>query len=219
MNLSRVGRYMDALEHAFLWRYLPPSPARVLDVGGGTGRWSRRLLARGDWQLLIEPQLYNLQRLELGGEALRAVRGRGEALPIPANAFDALILVQVIDFIPDRAAFFREVHRVLKPGGVFLLTWTNRHSLKGMLYHAYSTLKGQPPAERYQIYGKSHAENLRLLRESGFSLLGAEGYSWVILPRSHNTRLVDLFATIERALGLRRWHSASPNLMIAARKE
>lgn len=218
MNLSRVGQYMDAIENTFIQAHLPPTPARVLDIGGGTGRWSRRLTEAGHQTLLIEPQTYNLHTLQREAGHLAAVQGLGEALPVPDAYFDAALLVQVIDFIPDRPAFFREVWRVLKPNGIFLLTWTNKHSLKGAIYSTYSALKGQPPAERYAIYGSTHAQNMTLIQDCGFRMVAAQGYSWVVLPRSHNTPLVDLFATIERGLGLRRWLGASPNIILAAQK-
>ena len=44
------------------------------------------------------------------------------ASPIPADAFDCIILTQTLHVIDDMAAALRECHRILKPGGVLLAT-------------------------------------------------------------------------------------------------
>lgn len=45
-----------------------------------------------------------------------------EPSALPANAFDCVILTQVLPFISDVAAALRTVHRILRPGGVVLAT-------------------------------------------------------------------------------------------------
>ncbi|MEO5979012.1 MAG: class I SAM-dependent methyltransferase [Chryseolinea sp.] len=42
------------------------------------------------------------------------------------NAYDSIVSFQVIEHIQDDALFLKEIHRVLKPGGVALLTTPNR---------------------------------------------------------------------------------------------
>ncbi|MCA1666679.1 MAG: class I SAM-dependent methyltransferase, partial [Thermomicrobia bacterium] len=42
----------------------------------------------------------------------------GQALTLPDGAFDAAFSMFGLIFFPDRAAGFRELHRVLRPGGV-----------------------------------------------------------------------------------------------------
>ena len=45
----------------------------------------------------------------------------GEVLPFSDNEFDVVISNGVINLIPDKAAFLKEVSRVLKPGGRLML--------------------------------------------------------------------------------------------------
>jgi SAM-dependent methyltransferase len=45
-----------------------------------------------------------------------------EALPVPSESFDCLISSQVLEHVDDPYAVMREVHRVLKPGGVALVS-------------------------------------------------------------------------------------------------
>ncbi len=44
---------------------------------------------------------------------------------LPDAAFDAVVAVEVLEHVEDDAAFVRHVHRVLKPGGTFLMTTPN----------------------------------------------------------------------------------------------
>jgi arsenite methyltransferase len=39
------------------------------------------------------------------------------ALPVPDGAFDAVVSVQVLEYVPDVSAAVAEIHRVLRPGG------------------------------------------------------------------------------------------------------
>jgi len=53
------------------------------------------------------------------------VFGRGEQLPFQNDTFDAILLIEAIEHIgPDREAI-KEIHRVLRPGGVLVLTTPN----------------------------------------------------------------------------------------------
>ena len=66
MNNSRVGRYMDGVERRMIVRYMPSQSLCVLDLGGGTGRWSRWLMQNGHRQLLAD----------IDRSALRSIPGR-----------------------------------------------------------------------------------------------------------------------------------------------
>ncbi len=59
--------------------------------------------------------------------ALRFVQGDAMALPFPPQSFDAVVNVEASHNYPDRAAFFRQLARVLRPGGFFLYTDVLRH--------------------------------------------------------------------------------------------
>jgi ubiquinone/menaquinone biosynthesis C-methylase UbiE len=54
-----------------------------------------------------------------------AVYGRGEALPFEDDTFDAVFMIEVIEHVDGDAQAIREVRRVLKPGGVLIVTTPN----------------------------------------------------------------------------------------------
>ena len=60
---------------------------------------------------------------------LQVQRVDGTALPFPDASFDVVVSFDVFEHIRDSDAHLREVHRVLRPGGVYLLQtpnkWTN----------------------------------------------------------------------------------------------
>jgi SAM-dependent methyltransferase len=58
-----------------------------------------------------------LQEATLQCPAARLQVGRAEAPGVPDGAFDVVFSVDVIHHVADRAAYFREAHRVLTPGG------------------------------------------------------------------------------------------------------
>lgn len=100
--------------------------ARILDVGAGTGRLARALLpvARGDVKLIcIEPSARMLRLgLKLAPRRVPWLRAWADALPFPAGAFDVVTALEVTEFTPDPRRSLREMVRVLRPGGLLLVT-------------------------------------------------------------------------------------------------
>jgi ubiquinone/menaquinone biosynthesis C-methylase UbiE len=47
-------------------------------------------------------------------------------VPYPAASFDVVVCSQIYEHVPDQPALFREIHRVLKPGGACYFAATNR---------------------------------------------------------------------------------------------
>ena len=56
-----------------------------------------------------------------------------EPLPYEDASFDGVVCVEVLEHIDGHERLFREVERVLKPGGVFLFTTPNVMSIKSRL--------------------------------------------------------------------------------------
>ena len=54
-------------------------------------------------------------------EQIDFLRGDAMSLPLPDNSVDAVICAQVYEHVPNDAQLFREIYRVLKPGGSFFL--------------------------------------------------------------------------------------------------
>jgi SAM-dependent methyltransferase len=164
--------------------------ARVLDVGcgrgGGAAHVHRHLgpaettgcdIARGSVAFC--------RKVHAGVAGLGFHHGSATALPFAAESFDAVLNVESAHCYPDRAAFFAEAFRVLRPGGHLLL--------------ADFTPPRQPPeAERARIE--------RDLSLSGFASAGVTDITAGILQGldlDHDRRMREIRARFP--LGTRRF--------------
>jgi len=96
-----------------------PSPARVLDLGCGTGGFLVELGRLGP-AFGVD---FALCALELSGRRglRRLARADGQCLPFADASFDLVTALDVLEHLDDDRAALREVHRVLRPGGVAVL--------------------------------------------------------------------------------------------------
>ena len=98
----------------------PPNGARtLLDVGSGWGAVSSRL---DDWGEVIGVEPSPVAREEAERRGLRVLDGRAEELPVAGDSVDIAIASDVIEHLPDDSAAIRELARVLRPGGLALIT-------------------------------------------------------------------------------------------------
>lgn len=104
---------------------LPDGARKVLDLGAGTGKLTRALVARGLDVVAVDPSAG--MRAELGRALpdLTVLAGSGERIPLDAGTVDAVLVAQAWHWVdPMRAV--PEVARVLKPGGRLGLLWNRR---------------------------------------------------------------------------------------------
>ncbi|MBI3243393.1 MAG: methyltransferase domain-containing protein [Chloroflexi bacterium] len=98
--------------------------ARALEVGIGTGRIARPLLARNvhvtglDLSRKMMGRL--LETLPPDSHQPALIEGEAVSLPLAGSTFDAVISVHVFHLIANWRAALAETRRVIKPGGVFL---------------------------------------------------------------------------------------------------
>ena len=104
---------------------LGDEPLTVVDVGAGTGKLTRQLVAAGHDVVAVEPLDEMRAQLEAVVPAARALAGSAEAIPLPPESADAVVAAQAFHwFDHDRA--LRELARVLRPRGVLALIWNMR---------------------------------------------------------------------------------------------
>jgi ubiquinone/menaquinone biosynthesis C-methylase UbiE len=90
----------------------------VLEVGCGTGNYVRALAERfGCAAHGLDPSVGMLAHACAQPERVAWVQGRAEALSFADEAFDLVFSVDVIHHVADRATFYRQIARVLRPGG------------------------------------------------------------------------------------------------------
>jgi SAM-dependent methyltransferase len=97
----------------------------VLDLGAGTGKFSRSLLATGAKVIAVEPVPAMLDQLVRQFPEIEARSGPAEAIPLGDASLDAVVCAQSFHWFATPQAL-REIHRVLKPGGALGLVWNVR---------------------------------------------------------------------------------------------
>jgi ubiquinone/menaquinone biosynthesis C-methylase UbiE len=130
---SRLSNAFGKLEFErtmeLLLRHLPPPPALVLDIGGGTGPYSEALGQRGYETHLLDPVAKHVETAKLRSGVTTAVVGDARELDWPDKFAEAVLLLGPLYHLvdrPDRLAALREARRVLKPGGVLAAAGISR---------------------------------------------------------------------------------------------
>lgn len=120
-------RYLQWLV-ALLRREAAPPPAPILEIGCGTGLFGAAAEAAGYAFTGVEasPVACEAARSRLRGEVL--CRDANLPLDLADSAFDAVILLDVIEHLRDHAVALREAHRLLRPGGTLFVITLNAHS-------------------------------------------------------------------------------------------
>lgn len=115
---------------------------KVLDVGCGHGYGTAEMAKHAADITGIDyskPTVEaNNRRYANAFPNLRFLEAKAPPLPFPDESFDVVTSFQFIEHLEERRDFIKEAHRVLRRGGVFLLTTPNvKRSLARNPFHAH----------------------------------------------------------------------------------
>ncbi|NEA98182.1 class I SAM-dependent methyltransferase [Streptomyces sp. SID13726] len=137
---ATAGRLEFWRTQEVLRRLLPGPPARVLDVGGGSGVHAEWLVADGYTVDLVDPvPLHVRQAARIPG--VTAHTGDARELSVPDDTYDAVLLLGPLYHLPerpDRTRVLAEAHRVVRPGGPVVAATINRYAQLHDLLHKES---------------------------------------------------------------------------------
>ncbi|MBI5428574.1 MAG: class I SAM-dependent methyltransferase [Nitrospinae bacterium] len=95
--------------------------ASVLDLGCRKGEISRSLAESAGRATALDKVYFEDWKIPAPG--LRFVNGDALALPFKDESFDKAVSCECLQYLDDPQAALREIHRVLKPGGMLALTF------------------------------------------------------------------------------------------------
>ncbi len=114
---------------------------RVLDIGSGMGGFLVAAANTGVAAVGVEPHADYGTITRLRAARYRLVpalaRAMGEHLPFRAATFDAVLAQDIIEHVRNPDDVLREIARVLRPGGIALVTGINRFAWRDPHYHLH----------------------------------------------------------------------------------
>ena len=205
---TRLSRGRGKLEKArtlsILQRYLPPPPAIIYDIGGGTGVYSFILKEKGYTVHLLDITRSHIEEAKQKSLKLDSYRvGNACSLPYSDNSADIVLLFgplyHLLNF-NERVKALEEAYRVLTVNGLLFVVGISRFAMmmdfieKGMLSEEWGSIfdrdlkTGQhwnpdnTPGYFTNAYFHLPHELKNEVEEAGFTqikLIGVEGPVWI----------------------------------------
>lgn len=182
-------RFEDKCERLCLEKIIKLIPPKglIVDIGGGFGRLSSLYSSHFDKCLVVDPSeklLAEGKKLAQNSPNIYFKQGSLPNLPIDDETGDAAIMVRVSHHIPNLCPSLKEVHRILKKDGYFILEIANKiHFLariKAFLKGDFTFTKKMQPIERRSkknikkdliAFSNHHPDKvIKDLKKTGFSI-------------------------------------------------
>lgn len=255
---DRVARRYDeiyddpfwAFHDEVTWRLIKPHLPRDLsaqcaDLGCGTGKWGLKLLKSGFATLFLDSspgmiEQVNAKLAEMGNKARKASTMVADIVDMTDVAPDTYQLILAmgdpISICSDPARAAREVFRILKPGGIAIMTADNRYggidhyiergnldALEEFIHSGKTRWLTDAEEERFALTTFTPQQLRKLFESAGLEVLSITGKT--ILPIRDNRKLLEYPSAMDRLLRLEQELQKDPasagragHLQIAARK-
>jgi ubiquinone/menaquinone biosynthesis C-methylase UbiE len=188
-----------------------PSGGRVLDAGCGPATMIKELLDRGYTVTgtdIAPHMIEECQKRFAGNERASFAVAAADRLPVSEGTEDAVTAMGLLEYLNDERAVLKEFHRVLKPGGVVILTYPHYWSPTRVWNRCTNFLarpilaivrRGKP------FSGVKHREyhlepTLAMIREAGFEVTDVVFYNFKLAFRPLDTLFPVFFMKIAEGL-------------------
>jgi len=167
-------------------------PAKILDIGCGTGHLAGELMKRGYEAWGVDYSEGMVQYAREHYDPNRFQVGDIEHIQFPDNTFDGVMCLGVVEYLGSDEPALREMRRVLKPGGYAVITtpnsmcpfyYTDRaiEKVAGALSPAVRAIKPRPPADpNKELPPVAHRRYNRSRWQQLMRSVGLETEDWVV---------------------------------------
>lgn len=149
----------------------------VLELACGTGRVTQYLVqSQPDAKIIatdINPDMLEVAKKKIESKNIEWKQADMQEIPFDDSVFDLVICQYGVMFLPDKVKAYKEIYRVLVPGGIFLFNTWDRLEANEMLHHSDLVVNSffkENPVEFYKIpfsyFDKDKIK--RELNEGGF---------------------------------------------------
>jgi len=136
-------------------------PTDVVDLGAGTGKLTRSLVALGHRVTAVEPLPEMLAELRIAVPGVVAIAGSAESIPLDDRSADVVTCAQAFHWF-DHGPALAEIARVLRPGGRVALVWNVRDERVPWVDELSDAMVGRTgvdrgaaePIERSSLFGE-----------------------------------------------------------------
>jgi ubiquinone/menaquinone biosynthesis C-methylase UbiE len=137
--------YEDGSEKIALNKFFTKIPKTeiIIDLGGGFGRMAPIYNKKAKHCLLIDPSKKMIGKARTFCRQLTNVKTKKGCLteiPVKDNYADIVLIVRTLHHCPNLKLAFKEVNRILKPGGFLILEFANKAHFKN-IFRSFSHLK------------------------------------------------------------------------------
>lgn len=213
---SAFGRYKEQIEKSAILRAhrLAATTGNALEIGCGTGRWSKMLSDLGWTMTCTDVNEWVLESCK--GKVPTAkcilVRPEDSRLPCDSGSMGLIVCMEVVSVIKS-PWFPEESARVLCSGGLMVGVFLNLLSYSGAIAHFTASLR-----RTYDYYDTPYALFKRRMERKGFTFLHQNGMCWFPFRITSNSRFIPAFTRIEKTLALGKLPHVSPWIVFVAQK-
>ncbi len=152
----------------------------LLDIGCGGGELAE----------YIHGELYGIERNRIKAEIAKTKSYReviiGDAeedLPFSNNYFDTVVCTEVLEHLLDPRKALKNIYRILKPGGLLLVSVPNPQGLRRFLFDFHDEFIGlKDEGDIHYHYGTAKQWQI-LFEKEGFKTMHIEGLSLPLIHR------------------------------------
>lgn len=147
----------------------------LLDIGCGTGYLIDMLQKQKSadyYGLDLSPEMLKVAKNKLSG-SVELIEGYSDSLPYKDSSFDVVTCIQSFHHYPKPEKAMAEAYRVLKPGGLYIISDTGMGNYPKFIYSIYNNfIVKKLNTGDYAAYSKRDIRNL--MTSSGFKIKDAQ---------------------------------------------